>query len=172
MTPIIEIFGQKFAHFGGFEGSFLAIFEVKKVIFRTFSKLFWSCLGSVWALFSTLKGPLLGVFSARKVDKWPRKSRFFVEIFAFWEGDFDQFQGQKPVFWKWLARAACEVRAKRVQKAYVQRELNPKVSAQSARNCFHTKKNERYPTQTFSFGVPRKPYSEKNPQDFDLINWS
>ena len=69
MTPKIEIFGQNFAHFGGFEGSFLTILGVKKVVFWTFSKLFWSCLGSVWALFLTLKGLLLGVFSAPKVDK-------------------------------------------------------------------------------------------------------
>ena len=58
MTPKIEILGQKFAHFGRFEGSFLTILGVKKVDFSTFSKLFWSCLGSVWALFLTLKGPL------------------------------------------------------------------------------------------------------------------
>ena len=69
MTPIIEIFGQNFAHFDRFEGSFLTILGLEKVIFWTFSKLFWSCLGSVRALFSTLKGPLLGVFSALKVDK-------------------------------------------------------------------------------------------------------
>ena len=40
----------------------MTLFGVEKVIFWTFSKLFWSCLGSVWALFSTLKGPLLVVF--------------------------------------------------------------------------------------------------------------
>ena len=51
MTPKIDIFCQKFAHFGGFEGSFLTILEVKKVDFWTFSKLFWTCLGSVWAFF-------------------------------------------------------------------------------------------------------------------------
>ena len=62
MTPKIKILGQNFAHFGSFEGSFLTLFGVEKVIFWTFSKLFWSCLGSVWALFSTLKGPLLVVF--------------------------------------------------------------------------------------------------------------
>ena len=62
MTSKIEIFGQKFAHFGQFEESFLAILGVKKVDFSTFSKLFWTCLGSVSALFSVLKGPLLGVF--------------------------------------------------------------------------------------------------------------
>ena len=39
MTPIIEILGQKFAHFDRLEGSFLAILEVKKVVFLTFSKI-------------------------------------------------------------------------------------------------------------------------------------
>ena len=68
MTPTIEIFGQKLAHFGGFDGSFLTILGVKKVVFWTFGKLFWSCSGFVRALFLDLKGPLLGVFSARKVD--------------------------------------------------------------------------------------------------------
>ena len=62
MTPEIEIFDPKFAHFGRFEGSFLAILGVKKVDFSTFSKLFWTCLGTVWALFFALKGLLLGVF--------------------------------------------------------------------------------------------------------------
>ena len=62
MTSKIKIFDQKFAHFGRFEGSFLAILGVKKVDFSTFSKLFWTCLGSVWALFLASKGPLLGVF--------------------------------------------------------------------------------------------------------------
>ena len=69
MTPKIEIFDENLAYFGSFEGSFLTILGLEKVIFWTFSKLFWSCLGSVRALFSTLKGQLLGVFSALKVDK-------------------------------------------------------------------------------------------------------
>ena len=56
MPPKIKIFDQKYAHFGGFEGSFLTILEVKKVIFWTFSKLFWSCLVSVWALFLVFNG--------------------------------------------------------------------------------------------------------------------
>ena len=47
MTLKTEILGQNFAHFGQFEGSFLTILEVKKVDFSTFSKLFWTCLGSV-----------------------------------------------------------------------------------------------------------------------------
>ena len=62
MTLKIAIFGQKLAYFGQFEGSFLTILGVKKVDFWTFSKLFWTCLGSVWALFLASKGPLLGVF--------------------------------------------------------------------------------------------------------------
>jgi len=49
--PKIELVGrqwtQKSTLFGGFEGSFLTILGVKKVIFWTFSKLFGSCLGSV-----------------------------------------------------------------------------------------------------------------------------
>ena len=69
MTLEIENFDPKFAHFGRFEGSFLAILVVKKVVFWTFSKLFWSCLENVWALFSALNGLLLGVFSPLKVDK-------------------------------------------------------------------------------------------------------
>ena len=69
MTPKIEFIGQNFAHFDRFEGSFLTIFGIEKVVSWTFSKLFWSCLGSVWGLFSTLNGLLLGVFLAPKVDK-------------------------------------------------------------------------------------------------------
>ena len=55
MTFKTEILGQNFAHFGQFEGSFLTILGVKKVDFSTFSKLFWTCLGSIWAMFSVLK---------------------------------------------------------------------------------------------------------------------
>ena len=62
MDPKIDTFGQV-------DIRDLAILGVEKVVFWTFSKLFWSCLGSVWALFLTLKGLLLVVFSARKVDK-------------------------------------------------------------------------------------------------------
>ena len=65
MTPIIKIFDQNFGHFGGYERSFLTLLLVKKL----FSGLFPSCLGSVWALFLTLKGLLLGIFSAPKVYK-------------------------------------------------------------------------------------------------------
>ena len=46
-----------------------AILGLEKVVFWTFSKLFWSCLGSVWALFLDLKDKLLGDFSAPKVHK-------------------------------------------------------------------------------------------------------
>ena len=47
MTSIIEIFDEKMAHFGGFEGSFLTILAVKKVVLWTFSKFFWGGLESV-----------------------------------------------------------------------------------------------------------------------------
>ena len=62
MSSKIDILCQNFAHFGRFEGSFLTILGVKKVDFAIFSKLFWTCLGSVWALFLASKGLLLGVF--------------------------------------------------------------------------------------------------------------
>ena len=64
MTTKIEIFGQKFAHFRGFEGSFLTILGVKKVVFWTFSKFFKSCIESIWALVLTLKNQLLREFPA------------------------------------------------------------------------------------------------------------
>ena len=57
----MKIFDEKYAHFDRFEGSFLTILGVENVVFWTFSMLFWSCLGSVRALFLTLKGPLLAV---------------------------------------------------------------------------------------------------------------
>ena len=69
MTQKIEIFDKKFAHFGRFEGSFLTILGVEKVLIWTFSKLFLSCLESVQALFLAFNGLLLRLFSARKVDK-------------------------------------------------------------------------------------------------------
>ena len=68
MTPKIEIFSQNLATFDVFDGTFLTILGVKKVVFWTFGKLFWSCSGFVRALFLDLKGPFLGVFSARKVE--------------------------------------------------------------------------------------------------------
>ena len=42
---------------------------VQKVVFLAFSKLFWSSLRSVWALFLDLKTQRLVVFSAPKVVK-------------------------------------------------------------------------------------------------------
>ena len=101
MTPKFEILGQTFAHFNGFEGSFLTILGVKKVVFWTFSKIFWSCLRSVRALFSTLKGLLLVVFPAPKVDKWPQKLNFSVKnllILTLWGVIFDHFGFKKSFF--------------------------------------------------------------------------
>ena len=60
MYPKIEIFDETLAHFGGCDGSFLTILGVKKV-FWAFSKLFWSCLGSICELFSVRQGPILVV---------------------------------------------------------------------------------------------------------------
>ena len=55
MDPKIDTFGH-------IDTRVLAILVVKKVDFWTFSKLFWSCLGSVWELFSAIKALLLNVF--------------------------------------------------------------------------------------------------------------
>ena len=41
MTPKNEILGQKFAQFDHFEGSFLTILGVEKVIFKAFSFFFF-----------------------------------------------------------------------------------------------------------------------------------
>ena len=43
---------QKIDTFGQIDIRVLAILGVEKVDFWTFPKLFWSCLGNVWALFS------------------------------------------------------------------------------------------------------------------------
>ena len=69
MTPKIEIFGQQFAHFGGFDGSFLTILGVKKSFSGLFSKLFRKCLGNVLSL----KSPTFSLLGSREafnnVDK-------------------------------------------------------------------------------------------------------
>ena len=70
MDPKIDTFGQvdtrdlairrRLVEFLVFHSAF--ILGVKKVVFLTFSKLFWSCLGSVWASVLVLKGKLVDVF--------------------------------------------------------------------------------------------------------------
>ena len=52
MTSKKEILVKKFAHFGRLEGVIFDNFVGQKSRFLDFSKLVWSCLGSVWALFS------------------------------------------------------------------------------------------------------------------------
>ena len=61
MDPKIDTFGQVDIR--------VFILGIENIVFWTFSNLFWSCLGSVRELFSTLKGLLSGVFSARNIDK-------------------------------------------------------------------------------------------------------
>ena len=46
MTPKIEIFGQKYAHFGCFEGSFWTIFEGQKSRFLKIFKVVFKALFS------------------------------------------------------------------------------------------------------------------------------
>jgi len=69
---IFEVLGPKYTQkstfFAKVDTRVLTILRVKKVVFWTFEKLFWSCSGFVRALFLDLKGPFLGVFSAQKVD--------------------------------------------------------------------------------------------------------
>ena len=73
--PRNQVFWSNFCSLWIFEKPF---WDPKKVIFSTFSKLFWSCLGSLYAL--SLKGLLFSVFLALNVDKSPRKCRFSVKI--------------------------------------------------------------------------------------------
>ena len=61
MTPKIEIVGQKYAHFCGFEGSFWTILVVEKVVFRTFTvvlELFRQCLGNIFSFKRPIFSPL------------------------------------------------------------------------------------------------------------------
>ena len=65
MTPKIEIIGQKFAHFGTFEGSFRLFLGSKKSfsgLFKVVLEVYRKCLGIVF----DLKGLLLGYFFSSK----------------------------------------------------------------------------------------------------------
>ena len=52
MTLENEIFGQKYAHSGDFEGTIWTIMRVKKVVFSDFSKLIRSYYGAFKTMFS------------------------------------------------------------------------------------------------------------------------
>ena len=65
---------------------------VKKIVFLTFSKLFWYSLGNLWTLFLDLKCLFFGVFSARKVDRCPQKWDFMSK-FGPWLVIFEHFGG-------------------------------------------------------------------------------
>ena len=72
MTPKIEIFGQHFAHFSGFEGSFLTILGAKKVVFWPFSKLFRNFLSIVFRyLYSLL--PIADILLWGPADALPNE---------------------------------------------------------------------------------------------------
>ena len=74
----LAIRGNDFLKFVGVNEAILELVDRKSTLFakltsvfwpfwgskKSFSGLFQSCFGSVWALFLTLKGLLLGVFSA------------------------------------------------------------------------------------------------------------
>ena len=95
----ICIFGRNFNYFWHLRRWFLTIFGVKRVIFGTFSKLFWRCSGYVRALFLDLKCPVFAFFSAQKVGIWPPKSTLWVKIWPSERVSFDHFLGQKRHFW-------------------------------------------------------------------------
>ena len=69
MSTKINILCQNFSRFDRFDGAFLTIVGSHENRFWAFSKLFWSCLGSVYTLFLDFKGLLLAVYSALKVNK-------------------------------------------------------------------------------------------------------
>ena len=60
----------------------LAIFRLKKPVFRAFWKLFRSCLEVVWEIFSAYKSSFLCVISARKMHRWPPKSKCRVTLWS------------------------------------------------------------------------------------------
>ena len=80
----------------------MAILGVEKVVFWTFSKLFWRCLGSVWALFSVLKGQLLVVFLAPNDLENPDYPSKFDPSLTFKRVMFGNFGGQKVVCWAFI----------------------------------------------------------------------
>ena len=61
--------------------------------------MFWSCSEVVWALFLALKCPILGAFSARKVDIRPLKSKFRVKFWPSERAILTIFGAKKVVFW-------------------------------------------------------------------------
>ena len=71
--PKIELVGRKLTQkstlFARLASVIWPFWGSKKSFSRLFQSFFWSYLGSYWVWFSTLKGLLLGVFSALKVDK-------------------------------------------------------------------------------------------------------
>ena len=84
MTPKIEISNKKFADFGRFEGSFLTFLWLKKVAFSTFSKMFWTCLGSVWAFFLPQRAYSWVYFELQRSRNNPENRNFGSKICSFW----------------------------------------------------------------------------------------
>ena len=95
----IWIYSRNFNYLWQLRSWFLTIFGVKKVIFRTFSKLFWRYSWCVRTLFLDLKCPVLAFFSARKVGMWPSKSALWVKIWRSERVIFDHFLGKKRDLW-------------------------------------------------------------------------
>ena len=77
MTWEIEIIYTKLTYFRHLIGWFWNFLEIKKVVFYTFLKLFRSCLGSDWPLFSDLKFLILDLSSSINLPGyWDFQSNF------------------------------------------------------------------------------------------------
>ena len=96
------ILDQKFTHVGHFGGPFLTIFRVKKVVFWTFFKFVWKCLGNVWAMFLALKSPTFGcIVSSKGCYMTPKIDMFDEKIDKFlrFEGScLNHDESQKSLF--------------------------------------------------------------------------
>ena len=66
MTPKIKIFGQKFAHFGTFEGPFLTILGAKKSLFLDFFKVLLQLFKKFLGIVFGLKRPTFGCILSSK----------------------------------------------------------------------------------------------------------
>ena len=80
MTSKIQFVGQILALWE----PYLDDFQVRKVVFWTFSKVRLELLRSCFGIISASKSSHWSIFLARKVDLWPLKSKFYVK---FWPSE-------------------------------------------------------------------------------------
>ena len=70
--------------------------QKKKIVFWIFSKLVWSCLEVVCALFLAFKYQSSWEGFGRKGDIWPLKSKVLSPMLVLWEDQSDYLSGKKP----------------------------------------------------------------------------